>query len=792
MRLVLPRQSRRPESISNSGARGSRGVAARVVPEEDRPGVPDGVEEVAVNPGAGVVADPGIDAAARSGAGSADFAAELARQVPGGKRMIASRVDSPPVLDGLVNDTVWQTTDAVGDFLQREPREGGQPSERTEARMVYDDDNLYFGFILYDSDPNAIRATQLRRDSLRVARGIGAGFSGGGGRGGGSDDTIAVLLDTFHDHRNAFLFAVNSLGTKYDATVRGESQINGDWDERWEAAARVTERGWEAELAIPWAILRYNAGNTTWGVDFRRDIRRKNEEVIWTNYRRDYEFIQVSQAGHLAGLENLTLTERFRFKPYVIAAYDSLQQRLDPVSEGMADFGVEDFKIKLNSNLTSQLTYNTDFAQVEVDEQRVNLTRFSLFFPEKREFFLEAANNFSFGPTRGGFGPPVLRMYHSRNIGLADDGTPLPIDFGAKITGKIGRGNLGLLNVQTGDSPLGPGRNFTTFRWRQDVLSRSSIGAFATNVQGADGDYNRVVGVDTNFTFFENLNISAFAAQSRAKDVDGGAWVGGMSVDWNSDLWQAYADITMIEPGFRNDLGFVLRRDIVRQDYEAQYKPRPSWPWLRQVALVLKHEQFNDLDGRLISIDQYIDLRPTFESGDSFFLGFERNFERLDLPFAIHPEVTIPAGDYWFTFVDVGLGTNAARTVSANLFGEIGGFYDGTRISLIPGLTVRFSETFTLRPQLSFNKVDLPGGSFTSNVARLRTEFSFSDRVLTDGLLQYNSLADELSLFARLRYIYQSGDSVYLVYRQARIYDGTFPGAADRSLIGKMTYAFQW
>ena len=700
---------------------------------------------------------------------------------PGGKRMQATRTNAAPVLDGLVDDDVWRLADPVSDFLQREPQEGQTPSERSEAYVLYDERNLYLGFVLYDSDPSGIIAAQLRRDSI-----------GGRSR---SDDMISVVLDTFHDHRNAFLFSVNPLGTKFDATIRGETQVNRNWDERWEAAARVTERGWEAELVIPLGILRYSGSSSLWGIDFQRMIRRKNEEVIWSNYRRNFEFRAVSQAGHLVGLEGLKLTERFRFKPYVTGGYDALNQRDLPLSEGRMEFGIEDFKIKINSNLTSQLTFNTDFAQVEVDEQRVNLTRFSLFFPEKREFFLEAANNFSFGPQRegrGGFGPPLARLYHSRNIGLDEDGNALPITYGAKLTGKIGKGNLGLLNVQTGDSISGSGQNYTALRWRQDVMGRSSIGAIFTNVQGSGGAFNRVMGLDANFNFFENLNITAFAATSRDRELEGGSWIGQFQARWDSDLWEASGDVMLVDHDFRSDLGFILRTDIVRQAYRSSFKPRPRISWLRQISFNAEYEYFTDTTGRPIESSKSGDIWLRLESGDNLFASYRQRFERLDLDFDIHSTVTIPAGDYHFNDFFVGFFSDQARPLSGRVFVNFGEFYDGSTVSLNPEIRIRFNQKFILRPSFRLNWVDLPGGSFTTNIASARADLSFSDRWLTDSLLQYNSLTEELSVFARLRYIYRIGDSFYLVYRQARRFDGTYSGLADRSMTAKMTYSFQW
>ncbi len=722
-------------------------------------------------------------------------------QVPGAvdaeKSVAATRVTVAPTLDGRLDDQVWTEAVVASEFRQREPIEGAPASERTEVRILYDDDNLYLGFVLFDSDPSGIRATQLRRDSLRLRTqrpGRGTGGDGAGAAAAGrSDDTVSVILDTFHDHRNAFVFTVNALGTRSDATVRNEREVNQDWDERWEAAAQITDRGWEAEMSIPWASLRYAQGNPIWGIDFRRQIRRKNEEVVWSNYVQDYEFTTISQAGQLRGLMDLRLTGRFRLKPYVLGGYDSFQQREAPISESSAAFGIEDFKIKLTSNLTSQLTFNTDFAQVEVDEQRVNLTRFSLFFPEKREFFLEAANSFSFGNTEGGLGsPPPSRLFFSRRIGLDEDGNSLPIDFGAKLTGKIGRGNLGFLNVQTGDSQFGEGRNYSALRWRQDLLARSSVGAFVSNVQGPGGDTNRVAGLDANFTFLDHLNISGFAATARDNEVEGDSWIGHFQTRWESDLWEANAEIMVIEEDFRTDLGFIPRTDIIKQRLTGSYKPRPGLSWLRQVEINPVFDRNTTTDGQLVTRTSMLLTRVIFESGDSFFATIRNRFELLDVPFDVHPTVTIPAGGYDFNQWSITFSSYPGRRVSGGLSIRTGEFFDGDRLFLTPRLSLRMNENFSLRADYSRNWVNLPGGSFVVHLARLRADVSFSDRWLTDALVQYDSVTDEISVFGRLRYIYRIGDSFYLVYRQTRRVSGEFSGLEDRSLTTKMTYAFQW
>ncbi len=695
----------------------------------------------------------------------------------------ATFTDTPPVLDGRVDDAAWEAAEVITDFVQKDPVAGAQPSQRTEVRILYDEDNLYFGWTMFD-DPEAIVATSLERDAFKI-----------------DDDHVTMVLDTFHDHRNAFMFALNPLGTKFDWAITDESQVNGNWDEAWETATTITEDGWEAEVVIPFAILRYPAGTHVWGLELDRGIGRHREEIHWNNVGRDYDWRAISQSGHLAGLENLQLTDRFRLKPFVAAAYDSLQQREVAETGGTGEIGLEVFKVRLTPNLTADLTANTDFAQVEVDDQRVNLTRFSLFFPEKREFFLEANERFTFGTLSrrgqgggGGFGrqPPLALLFFSRRIGLGPGGEPVPIRFGGKLTGKIGSGSLGLLNVQTGDSEFGAGQNYTAVRWKQDVLDRSSVGALFTNVQGRNGQFNRVFGADVDLTFFDHLFVSGFVAGTNDADVNGTPWAAQFSVGWDTDKWGASGDVTYIDDDFDSDLGFIRRRDIVHQNYQARWSTRPGWTVLRRTSLTGSLEHITDTSGELVSRRAAADVNLELDSGDRLVVSVHRNFDRLDVAFQIDDSVAIPIGSYSWTDGRITLRTTDRRWLSGNLSLDLGDFYDGTRVGIGGGPAIRFSERFGLRPEYSYNRVRLPGGDFSTHLVRVRANLHFSERVLVDSLVQHSSVSDQLSLFARLRYIYRPGDDFYLVYRQSTAYEGLFDGLYDRSLTAKMTYAYDW
>ncbi len=347
------------------------------------------------------------------------------------------------------------------------------------------------------------------------------------------------------------------------------------------------------------------------------------------------------------------------------------------------------------------------------------------------------------------------------------------------------------MNVQTGDSQFGVGQNFTAFRWKQDVLERSSVGALVTNVQGPDGQYNRVFGADVDFTFFDHLFLSGFVAGGQDNDVDGTSWVGQLSAGWDTEAWGLGGDVTYVADDFDSDLGFVLRRDIVRYNYQGRWSTRPSWPLLRRMSVSPSFERITDTSGRLVSRLGSLSTRLDLESGDIIRFRVNRNYELLDVEFPIDEDVSIPVGDYSWTDGEVTLRSAPRRALSGNLTLSLGEFYDGTRFGVGGGPRFRFSDRFALNPEYSFNRIQLPGGSFDTHLVRLRANLSFSERVLFDSLLQHSSVTDQLSAFVRLRYIYRTGDDFYLVYRQSTAFSGVFDRLDDRSLTAKMTFTLQ-
>jgi hypothetical protein len=683
------------------------------------------------------------------------------------------RVARGPVVDGRLDDPAWAGAAIVSDFRQKEPVEGQEATETTRVRIVYDQATLYVGVELLDGAPAEIRASELRRDNSLE-----------------SDDTFAVLIDSNHDHRNAFVFRVNPRGTRYDGIIRNEGRnINSDWDEQWTAAATLTERGWVAEIAIPFKILRFSgAKDQRWGVNFERVIKRKNESAYWAGWDRSYAFYHVSQAGHLAGLSEIRQVERMRLRPYVVAGAEKLDAVAGPLGRrAVRAVGIDDLKLAATSSLTADLSVNPDFAQTEVDQQRVNLTRFSLFFPEKRQFFIEGSDSLRMGVGLLHFGPPPLELMYSRRIGLSDRGEPTSIIGGGKLTGKAGGLDLGVLNVQTEREGSQPGENFGVVRLRKEVLGRSYVGALVTNREGG-GRFNRVAGADARFVFRQHLTVAGLAARSFATSAGGSQWARQLGAEWVDDTLEAGANYIEIDPAFEPGIGFLRRHDRL-VGARGSVKPRPRGTLVRQFEITPSAVVYHDRDGTLVQRDATFTFGTAFQSGDRIDVAAGSYLERLRQPFPIGAGVVVPVGLYEWNNARVTLRSFNGRKVGANATMDIGDFYRGTKRSVDLGGEVRPNKNISLNASYGFNKVDLPEGAFRTHLAGLRVNVSFTTTLLTSAYLQYNSSGDLAAVHVRLNYIFRTIDNVYLVYNDTRFTAGQFVDKHNRSLVLKVTYS---
>lgn len=685
----------------------------------------------------------------------------------------AEPTSRPPIIDGRLDDAAWQAAPAASDFRQKEPSEGQAASEATTVWILYDRSRLYIGVHLQDSQPDQIRASELRRDNdLR------------------SDDSFSVLLDTFHDHRNAFLFRVNPHGTRFDAIIRNESpRLDADWDEDWLAAATMTDDGWTVEIAIPFKILRFSsAQEQIWGLNFERLIKRKNESVYWANWDRDYAFTHASQAGHLTGLKDIRQAERLRVRPYVVVGSEKLDAVSNPVGARLLrDVGLDDVKLAITPNLTADLTVNPDFAQTEVDAERVNLTRFSLFFPEKRQFFIEGADSLRMRIASNLFAPPSTELFHSRRIGLSPSGLPVPILGGGKLTGKLRGFDIGLLDVQTDRHGDRSAENFGVARVRKEVLGRSYMGMLMTSRQGG-GDFNRLVAADARFVLKRYVTVAGIAARTFTKAGGEAQWLTHLAGGWEDDRLAASTSYLNVDPEFDPGLGFVRRRDRM-VSAEIAVKPRPRGTPVRQFELGPSMTYHHDANGQLLTRDLGFGIETAFQSGDQLELQISNSVERLPEAFGVGPGVRLPVGQYEWNEFRLDFRSFRGRNVSGSVSMELGGFYTGTKRSLEVSGDIRRSAHVSIGPSYEVNDVDLREGSFQTHLFGVKTNVSFSTNLLTAAYLQYNSSGDLAAVQLRLNYIFRTIDNFYVVFNETRWTGGRFANRANRSLVMKVTYS---
>ena len=630
------------------------------------------------------------------------------------------RASPPPLIDGRLDDAIWKDAATIDDFRQREPLEGQPASEATVVRVAYDDTRLYFAVEMHTSDPSQIRATELRRDNT---------FE--------NDDSFAILLDTYHDHRNAFVFKINARGTRFDGVVRNESGISADWDEDWTAATVLTATGWTAEIAIPFKVIRFrNADAQEWGLNFERTIRARNEFDYWSGWDRNFTFTHVSQAGHLGGIDRIQAAERFRLRPYALAGTRRLEAPGNGLLREFGDVGIDDLKIAVTSNLTADLAVNPDFAQTEADTQQVNLTRYSLFFPEKRQFFVENADSLQLRTLGYSFGATPLEVFYSRRVGLSDRGEPLRILGGGKLTGRIGPYEVGFLDAQTEAAAEAPRTNFLVGRARRQLLGRSYVGGIVTNRDGGDA-WNRVVGGDARFVVRDHLTLSGMVARSFDSRPHRDGWARQLGADYQVDLVEARVNYIEIDPSFTAEAGYVRRHDRLLGARLA-VSPRPKRGPVQQLdfisSIAVNHDTSGDLVGRLALLQVSAKLR----AGDSAGPFFQNELERLPVPLVLGG-VPIPAGVYdWNTF-GAGIRSYRGRWLTVDLDAATGSFYNGTKQTYGGSLDVRPNKNMSFNPTYSFNDISLPGGDFQTHLFGLRSNISFSTRLLTSAYVQYNS-----------------------------------------------------
>lgn len=705
----------------------------------------------------------------------------------------ALRATEVPTLDGdVLGDPAWKNAPPITSFVQEQPVEGQPASEKTEVRVIFTADTLYVGVVLYDSDPGGIIVSDARRDAPMD-----------------DTDSFQMIVDTYRDRQNGFVFGTNPAGVEYDGQVTNEGQGGGglgfgqmqsagsgsgfniNWDGAWTVRSKISAQGWSTEFAIPFRTLRYPAATEqAWGINFQRNIRRKNERAFWAPIPRQFNLYRLSLAGSLTGVQTPAL-KNLRITPYVLG--NALESGVIPAdSEFLGEVG-GDLKYSLTPSLTLDATVNTDFAQVEVDDQQVNLDRFNLFFPEKRPFFLENAGFFSVG------NPGEVDLFFSRRIGISTAGEAIPILGGGRVSGKAGRFNVGMLNMQTDDfDGTVASTNFTVMRVSRDLPNRSSIGGIFTN-RLETGDLarerspGRTYGVDGKWGVAPTSMVTGFFAKTDTDGVTDGTHAFNIRSQTNHPQWDLNAGYQEVGAGFNPEVGFLSRRGYRKPDVMLMTRFRPKdFINIQELRPHATFRGFWGLDGFQETGFLHLDNHWQFRDSTEVHTGMNLTREGVRTPFEIYPGIVVPPGTYDHAEAQLVYMSNQGAPLSVQMRVTAGGFFGGDRLALTPTIKFRAGDALTTEFNYQRNEVDLPGGAFVTNLIRTRVSYSFSSRVFTQALVQYNDRADLWSMNFRFGWLQAANTGLFVVYTDTRgLYDlFDRPERTDRSLIVKYSYMF--
>ena len=708
---------------------------------------------------------------------------DMIRRDEAGKATIrAVRIDREIDLDGRLNEEIYAAVPPIGGFIQQLPIEKVPATEPTEVWVFFDDDTMYIAGRCLNSQPDRAKSTELRRDHINI-------FQQG--------DNVSVVLDTFYDRRNGFFFQTNALGALRDQAISEGQQIE-DWNTVWDVRSQSIPEGWTFEMAIPFKSLRYRRpGPQIWGINFRRSVRWKNEVSLLTSLPASYGQSGVSQmdaAGTLVGLDAPPVTKNLELKPYIVSSVITDRAAAAPFSNDLdGNVGI-DLKYGLTSSVTADVTVNTDFAQVEEDLQQVNLTRFSLQFPEKRDFFLEGQGIFAFGDrSRLSAGSDVPIVFFSRQIGLSR-GQTVPVRVGGRVTGKVGAYDIGVLNIQTGEKESAGAvpTNFSVVRVKRDIFQRSSIGLIATRrFETSDGTRSNLAGgFDASLRLSDDATVTGYYAATSTPGVAADQSSYRSTFGYEPDRYGVSVEHLMVAGAFNPEIGFVRRRDFRRTFAEGRFSPRTEdnslirrFVWLGSVdyvtnapATVLQNRTFKG------SFD------TEFHRGDVASVEYIRDFEFLPLDFTIAPGIIVPTGHYQSDTAQASYTLGLQRKVSGTASAAWGTFYDGTRTEATYRGRIGFGPHFAIEPSVTLNWVDLPFGDFTARLVSSRFIVTPTPRLSVTGLVQVNAAAETVSSSLRLRWEYIPSSELFLVYSDGRdTTAGTPIGLLNRSVAVKVT-----
>ncbi len=677
---------------------------------------------------------------------------------------MAYELRSVPAIDGeVLGDDAWFDVTPTGGFSQVRPDEGQPSTQKTEVFLGYTEESLYIGVVAYDTNPEGITFTDARRDSSLE-----------------DTDSFQVIIDGLLDRQSGFIFGTTPAGLEYDAQVVNEGAssgfrgsnggINVNWDTTWEVSAAISDIGWSAEMEIPFSALRYsNEDIQTWGINFQRNIRRNNEVTYWAPLDRQYNLNRVSEAGYVEGIR--APSQQFlQFTPYALGS-SSRGGTLISGTENNEEYGF-DVKYSVTPSLTLDVTYNTDFAQVEADDLQVNLDRFSLFFPEKRPFFLENSGQFAIG------NPREVELFFSRRIGVGAGGAQLPIDGGLRLTGKVGENtNVGLIGMRTeGITGIASENDFTVARVSQDLPNRSSIGFMYVERDG-DGsvlnnkgdDYNRTFAVDGRWGIGDETLITGWAAATDTPGLSGRDGAGGIDANYVSPEWNISAGYSQVGENFNPEVGFLQRRGFRKYTAGIRRSIRPNNLWgLHELRPHINYRGYWGFDGFQETGYLHVDNHWEFDTGMEIHTGMNFTQEGVREPFEIVNGVTVPVGEYEHEEGQFVFWTNQGAPLSINIRSNIGGFFGGDRVNVEPTLRYRTGEKFSTELSWSHSDIDLPvpGGDFEVDLARLRLSYSFTPRMSIQTLVQYNKRDDVVATNLRFAWLQSANAGLYLVYNE--------------------------
>jgi len=684
------------------------------------------------------------------------------------KRVAALPISEPITVDGRLDEVAWSRAEAARDFHQQQPDEGALSTEQSEVRFLYDAHVLYVGGTFFDSEPDRAITSELKWD-----------FAARDG------DLITVVLDTFHDRRNSFSFMINPAGAQRDAQSYDDGrQINTNWDGVWHVKTSRFDRGWTMEMAIPFKTLRFpDHGEQIWGLNILRLIRRKNELTVWSPVPRQFNQFKVSYGGVLTGIRQVKPSLNLRVKPFLTllpVTPTSAAASTDRVNGGL------DLKYGVRSALTLDLSYRTDFSQVEADEQQINLTRFSLFLPEKRDFFLENQGSYRIGDVdqRAAVRTPIIPFF-SRRIGLGPDGTLVPILAGARLTGRQGGYSLGVLNMQTRPGEDRDADNFTALRISRDLGTAGAVSAFYFGRQSGGADpFNRVIGGDVHLALRRTTDLDGFLMRSSTSDAATGL-AGRAALNVRENRYTAHLSYTHISPTFRNDLGFIPRGDIGLLSWEltGHLRPRASYRWVRTYSLGTQGDVFESAHTELLTRSVRVNALAELADGGKLGVDVESQYELLSQPFEIARGVVVPAGVYRFQQIVPSYTSDPSRALSGGATATIGEFWSGSIRGMEGSLRVRVNERLAASAAMAVNRVTLPEGRFSADIARFRVDYSFSTRMFLNAFIQYNGASKAWISNVRYRFIYKPLSDMYLVFNEIR----DPRRGTDRAIVAKYT-----